>query len=346
MERFLRVTRDRFPQYYAGIVGARRCVRQPARCDLSAGIETNPRARTITVHLLRRDADFLHKLTLQFAFVVPPDTPVHLTGDEAPPGTGPYRVAAWAADRGGQLVRNAYFRSSGPRTRPAGFADRIDVTVRRDTRRTLEEQVADVQRDAADLAVVANPFGTHLGHDRLARLAAQSPGQVHSSAAAATDWMFLNVRRRPFDDVRVRRALNYATDRARLIAIAGGRELARPTCQILPSGFPGYEPYCPYTTQPAPGRGWSAPDLDRARRLVAQSGRKGARVVVWAPDFQRRVGRYFVGLLDDLGFRASLRILTAVNYFPTVLSTRSDRQIGFLGWAADYISASAFVLSL
>jgi ABC-type transport system substrate-binding protein/DNA-binding SARP family transcriptional activator len=344
IERFLRITGEHRPQYYAGIVGARQCARHPANCDLSAGIETDPRARTITVHLLRRDTEFLHKLTCPFAFVVPSDTPVRLTGDEAPPGTGPYRVATWAANRGGRLVRNPYFGSSGPRARPAGFADRIEVSTRRDdTGRALEEQVADVQRGAADLAVVANPFGTHFGPDRLARLAARSPGQIHSAPAGATDWMFLNVRRRPFDDARVRRALNYATDRDRLVAIAGGREFARPTCQILPSGFPGYEPYCPYTAQPAPRRGWSAPDVDRARRLVAQSGTKGARIVVWGPDFQRRAARYFVGLLDDLGFRASLRILPTNEYFPTVMTLRSRRQIGLQGWALDYVSASSFI---
>jgi len=114
------------------------------------------------------------------------------------------------------------------------------------------------------------------------------------------------VRRRPFDDVRVRRALNYATDRARVVELTGGRELAGPNCQVLPNGFPGYEPHCPYSADPAPGRGWTAPDLERARRLVAESGRAGEDVVVRVPTFRRDVGRYFVVLLGDLGFRASL----------------------------------------
>ena len=99
--------------------------------------------------------------------------------------------------------------------------------------------------------------------------------------------MFLNVRERPFDSLDVRRAVNFATDRARLVALAGGPELVTPTCQFIPSGFPGYEPYCPYTTAAAPGRGWSAPDVARARSLIARSGRAGAPVTVVTPDFQR-----------------------------------------------------------
>ena len=35
-----------------------------------------------------------------------------------------------------------------------------------------------------------------------------------------------------------------------------------PSCQVLPPGFPGYKPYCPYTKNP--GAKWSAPDLAKA----------------------------------------------------------------------------------
>jgi YVTN family beta-propeller protein len=127
IERFLQVTRDEqfVAPFYEGIVGAEQCTAGAARCDLSAGIETDPRARTITVHLTRPDADFLHKLTFQFANVLPADTPRRRTGDRAPPGTGPYRFAAWDAERGGHLVRNPHFRLRSPQARPAGYADRI-----------------------------------------------------------------------------------------------------------------------------------------------------------------------------------------------------------------------------
>jgi YVTN family beta-propeller protein len=338
MERFLRASHDEFTPY-SGILGARRCVKMPARCDLSAGIETDSRARTITVHLTRPDGDFLHKLTLPLAYVLPADTPVRLTSARPPPGTGPYRISAWDAGRG-ELVRNPHFRSWSASARPPGFADRIEVRASHDE---LEGQIADVQRGAADLVVLADAFSSSVGAERLSSLAARAPGQVHSSPAAATDWMFLNVRRRPFDDIRVRRALNYATDRARIVDIAGGREVAGPTCQLLPTGFPGYRPYCPYSAQPTPGRGWTAPDLDRARRLVAKSGRAGERVVVWVPDFQREVGRYFVALLHDLGFRASLRVNDSGRHFGAIYDPLTRAQIGFVGWVLDYVSPSDII---
>jgi ABC-type transport system substrate-binding protein len=303
----------------------------------------DPRARTITNHLTRPDGDFLHKLTQPFAFVVPSDTPLHLTGDHAPPGTGPYRFASWNVNRGGTLVRNPYFRSRAGQARPTGFADRIEVEVRR--QRDIEKQIEDVERGTADVAVLAAAGETLVRPERLGQLSARSPGQVHSVPTATTGWMFLNVRRRPFESVRVRRALNYATDRARIVDIEGGPEFASPTCQMMPKGFPAYQPYCPYTAQRTSGGGWTAPDVARARRLIAQSGRAGERVVVWAPAYEREIGRYFTALLDELGFDASLRVMVDDEYWRKIGDPRTGAQIGFFGWFADYVSPSTFISS-
>jgi len=338
MERLLRVTRATLPPIYDGILGARGCVARPERCDLSRGIETDAGPRTITIHLSRPDAQFLHKLTMWFASVVPADTPVRkVRYGRLPPGTGPYRVVSWNPDRGGVLTRNPYFAGG----RPAGFADRIEVRVRSEA--TIGAQIDDVLHGRSDVAVVANAFRSHVSTARLRALLTQAPGQLYSFPGGSTNWMFLNVREPPFDDLDVRRAVNFAADRARLVDIGGGSELATATCQVVPSGFPGYDPYCPYTAASGAGRGWSAPDLGRARELVARSGRAGARVTVLSAEFQRPVGRYFTGLLKRLGFRASLRVLDDVSYYRAIGDPRSHAQIGFYGWALDYLDAGSFI---
>ncbi|MET0911151.1 MAG: ABC transporter substrate-binding protein, partial [Ilumatobacteraceae bacterium] len=349
IERFLQVTREKpfVAPYYEGIVGAEKCVASTDRCDLSAGIETDPRARRITVHLTRPDAEFLHKLAFQFAYVVPSDTPRRRTGDDVPPGTGPYRIAAWDGERGGVLVRNPQFRSRSLQDRPPGFADRIEVSARRfgkgaHGRAQIAKQVAEIRRGDADLTLLAEPFGSLYSRKRLAALAIRSPGQIHSHPEPVLNHMFLNVRRPPFDDADVRRALNFATDRARIAALEGGPDVASPTCQILPRGFPGYQPYCPYTAHAGAGRPWSAPDMARARALVARSGTTGRHVVVTVPSWQRDVGRYFTALLARLGYRASMRVL-GQTYFATIYDPESRIQMGFNGWSADYASPSTFV---
>ena len=175
LERFLQVTRGHIlAPFYQGIAGARRCMARAGRCDLSAGIGTDDRAGTITVHLTRPDAEFLHKLTFQFAYVVPAATPRRHAGDRAPPGTGPYRIAAWDRHRGGLLVRNPRFRAWSAGTRPAGFADRVAVEVH--GQRDSGAQLAAVERGAADIAVAANQYKALYPPGRLDALAVRAPG--------------------------------------------------------------------------------------------------------------------------------------------------------------------------
>ena len=342
MERFLQAMRDlpanqRPPDLYEGIVGARRCMAASGRCDLSRGIEADAQTRTISVHLTRPDPEFLHKLTVPFASVVPADSPTGATAGRTPPGTGPYRVAAWDSRRGGTFERNPYFLSGPARSRGAGFADRIEIVL--DDYRKIEQQIAATQRGSADVAILADTFGSELSPARLRALAAQAPGRLSSTPAASSEWIYLNVRRRPFDDPRVRRAVNFAIDRDRVVTLGGGREVGQPSCQILPAGFPGHEPYCPYTAKRAEGRGWSAPDLDQARRLVAASGRAGEHVVVHAEPWRAPVARYYTRLLDDLGFRATLAFEPGAGDY----RRSAQPQTGFTGWLADRLTPGSFL---
>ena len=80
--------------------------------------------------------------------------------------------------------------------------------------------------------------------------------------------------------MRARQAVAYAVDRGRLVERLGGEDLAAPACQLLPPNFPAYRRYCPHTLRPTEGGAWTAPDLERARKLVAESGTKGMRVDV------------------------------------------------------------------
>ena len=50
--------------------------------------------------------------------------------------------------------------------------------------------------------------------------------------------------------MRVRRALNFAVDRGRVAELLDSAETQQPTCQLLPPGFQGYTPACPFTVNP------------------------------------------------------------------------------------------------
>jgi YVTN family beta-propeller protein len=327
---------SRFPaQLFQGIVGGTACVKEPASCDLSPGIETDEEARTVTIHLTAPDPDFLYRLALPLASLVPAGSPLGPQDDEPLPGTGPYRLEA--VEGGGQTIRlvsNPYFRVWSSDARPDGYPDEIVIRTGGET----DRQVAAVLDGEADWAEVPD--------ERVRALGTARPAQLHSDPLLSTYFIFLNVRVPPFDDLQVRRALNLATDRARLGELLGGPLRAQPTCQIVPPNVFGYRPHCAYTVNPGPAGTWIAPDVARASQLVAASGTRGMKVTVRTFSGQESIGRYFTSLLRRLGYVSSLRVLDDGKYFSTVADSSARVQIGPNAWFADVPAASNFVAQL
>jgi peptide/nickel transport system substrate-binding protein len=232
------------------------------------------------------------------------------------------------------FVRNPFFRVWSQAAKPAGYPDRIvwqlDVTAAA-APRAVEQGQADVAYD-------------FLPPELLTQVKTRYASQLHVDPIAGTFFYLLDARLRPFHDVRVRRALNYAVDRDAVIEIAGAG-VAQATCQVLPPNFPAYRPYCPYTANPSARGRWLAPDLSRAKRLVAASGTKGERVTVWAPD--KAEGEYVATVLRALGYRTRLKTITPTSrYDAAIFDPRNKVQIAAFRWFADYPVASGFISSV
>ena len=200
--------------------------------------------------------------------------------------------------------------------------------------------IRSVERGAADVVSIAL---RGLTAEQQRGVLTRDAGRFHTDAQPATFWWFLNTRVPPFDDVRVRRALNFAVDRQALNGLAGGLDTI--SCQVLPPDLPGYRPYCPYTRDPNGAGTWSAPDLTKARSLVAASRTAGTRIEVATLPFPvpLGIGRYFVTLLRRLGYQPSLLVLPPEKYNAYVGDSRHKVQLGTAGWFADSLAASNFL---
>jgi YVTN family beta-propeller protein len=323
-------------QFYSGIVGAGGCSRKT--CDLSRGIVTDEAERSITFRLNEPDPEFLYKLALPFAYPLPSGIAPREVGLDPVPATGPYMIASLERGQQIELVRNPEFQVWSTAAQPGGYADEIVVRLSG----TLDQQVTQVEQGEAD-------FVRGLPPDRVAELRPHHASRLRPFVHPTTDFMSLNTDAPPFDDVRVRRALNYAVDRKKIVELYGGPEFARATCQVLPPNFPGFRPYCPYTIDPSDDGAWTAPNLSRARELISDSGTAGMEVRVWQIAGQRvsdELGDYFVDLLERLGYRASLRGLTDLERYFGALYGPDRPDIAFEAWFADYPSASTFIVPL
>jgi peptide/nickel transport system substrate-binding protein len=321
--------------YFRGILGTRGCARAPRSCSLRRGIATNDAYGTVTFRLQAPDPDFPFRLAvLSYAVPVPPGTPDDDARLHPVPGTGPYRVTPW---HGGsvRLVRNPYFREWSQAAQPAGNPDTI-------VWRFVDSNAAAVREVAAGKA---DWLLDVVSHRALRRFELRHPAQVKLNPSLVFDFAALNTHRAPFDHLAVRRALNLAVDRRRIVRLYGGPDVASPLCQALLPGLAGYRRYCPYTRNPRPDGRWAAPDLARARRLVAASGTRGQVVDVWGISNEisvpATVPAYVTGVLRSLGYRARLHLRPS-NRISEPL--RRTFQISVDGdWEVDYPSPSADV---
>ena len=326
------------PLVFGSIVGTEACVNDEqtlvGRCDLSAGILTDDGADTVIFNLSAPDPDFVYKLANAAAYPVPEGVPMNELVVGAFPGTGPYIVSEVSATEV-RLGRNPRFQVWDAAVRPDGYADEIVFTVVEDD----AQRIAMVEKGDADYVSFRG------GNDTLLekfskRIKTQYPAQWHVGDNG-TWFVTLNSSIPPFDNADARRAVNFAIDRARMADVFGGPPDAAVTCQFLPPGWPGYQPYCPYTLDPDDGGRWKARDLEEAQRLVDASGTRGAQVVV-GPTFDLLSDQlvYLGSVLEELGYQVTIDP-ESETYFETWLSGRT--QITISGWLPDWVAPSTFL---
>jgi YVTN family beta-propeller protein len=323
---------------FASILGAGACARRSWACNLSRGIVVDAHANTVTFHLARPDPDFLYKLALPPAYLVPTGTPNRRLDTRPLPATGPYRITRYRRGRELRLGRNPQFREWSRAAQPDGYPDEIIWKLGIGS----DAAVSAIQQGKADWML---DYGA-LPAERRRELELRFTSQLRVNPAPVTDNVILNVRVPPFDDVRVRRALNYAIDRRAIVKLYGGPRAAQPSCQILPPQIPGFRRYCPYTFDPTRSGAWRAPDLATARRLVSASGTSGMRIAVLdtaQPKIFFDEGRAVVDALRRLGYKASLRIVPDATFFRIASDPRNRAQVISGGWNAGYPAASDLI---
>ena len=319
--------------FYSGIVGAAKCLKTPATCTLAGGISANAAKNTVTINLTAPDPEFTYKLAVPHATILPASSPPNDAGTKLLPGTGAYYFASYNPTKQLVMKRNPYFKEWSRDAMPDGYPDQITQSFGL----TVEAQITAIENGQYDWTLEAPPA------DRLTEMGTKYATQTHVETLTAFWYAPMNVNLAPFTSLKARQAVNYAIDRNALVKIFGGPRLAVPSCQVLPPGFPGYQAYCPYTKNP--GTKWSAPDVAKAKKLVAESGQKGAKVVVISPDdeVEKAVGVYLASVLNEIGFKATAKTISGNIAFTYVQNTKNKVQINVQQWYQDYPAASDFL---
>jgi peptide/nickel transport system substrate-binding protein len=272
-------------------------------------------------HLSQANGGFLQSLSLQFTCPVPNGTPAKRDESGKIPGNGPYMIETYNPGREIDFVRNPNF---DPALGPRGNADKLVFNLALDESQALEKI------KLGEIDVTADSLPPADGQQALADPSMK--GHAFSNTSPTLTYMWMNNDVAPFNNAKVRQAVNYAVDRRQIAKVVGGPTAARATDQILPPALAG----------DAPDIYPLAPNLAKARALMKQSGIK--LPVTTTLDTPSTLGTPAVAQviqadLKQIGINLKLNVGTG-----TVLSAASGkrahhRPAGFSAWTQDYPDA-------
>ena len=306
------------------IVGAREFT--TGRAPHIAGVVV--RGDTLTIRLTARAPDLLARLAQPFFCIVPSNTPIDPRGVRLIPSAGPYFVSSYLPGQGVVLTRNPNYHGSRPHT-----LGRIELRVGIGgpaAIRQVENGAADYAVDGVIDSALAVALARRYGPGSPASRGGQQ--QYFVNPLPATDFLVLNTRRGPFTDVHLRRALNYAIDRAALAQVSPNGP-AQPSDDYLPPGVPGRvdEPLYPTT-----------PDLPTARRLARAHVGQTVTLYTCGQEACRQQAQIIKHDLAAIGLRSVVRTFTDTLY-ARLVTPREAFDIGVVGYGADYLDPDDYL---
>jgi peptide/nickel transport system substrate-binding protein len=303
--------------FYEDIVGAEKFAE--TKSGGISGIKTDDKTGKIEIDLVSPRGTFTNELGMLFAAVLPAGTPAKNLTSDPPPATGPYVITKVEPGRGWSYARNPYWAKDNSRISevPSGHVDKIEIKVIRND----STQVNEIERGKADW------METPISADEYNKVKDKYEGTQFRVEHPINLYLFwMNTEKAPFDDLKVREAVNYAVNTDALERIYAGSLAA--THQILPEGMPGHEPFDLYSH-----------NMAKAKQLIEEANPSDRNITVWTDNESpnNEAGAYYEGVLNELGFNAKLKEINGDNYY-TIIGNEStpDLDTGWLSFYEDY----------
>ena len=298
--------------------------------DLTAGKATSMSGvkvvdpYTIAFTLAKPDATFLQVVALNFAGVVAREDVDKWGADYGhhPDGTGAYYLADWTLGQQVVFKRNLDYYVPG-----TPYLDEIDFKIGAEPLTALLQ----LQKGEIDIAGDGIPpakFLEVMNDPEQARL-------VVKGAQLETSYLTIKTTIKPFDDLKVRQAINMAINKDRIVKIINGRAVV--ANQPLPPGMPGYNPdYKGYSYDP-----------EKARALLAEARYDAGQsfdLYVYNTDPNPRIAQAIQQDLAAIGMTVNIKSLDQANVIAAGGEPDQAPLIwsGGMGWIADFPDPSDF----
>jgi peptide/nickel transport system substrate-binding protein/oligopeptide transport system substrate-binding protein len=293
------------------------------KADAMSGIKViDP--QTISITLSKPDATFLQVVALNFASVVAKEDVEKWGTDYGhhPDGTGAFYLDNWTLGQQVTFKRNPDYYVTG-----TPYLDEIDFKI------GAEPLTALLQLQKGEVDVVGDgippaKFLEVMNDPEQKKLVVNAP-------QLETSYLTMKTTMKPLDDVRVRRAINMAINKDRIVKIINGRaDIAN---QPLPPGMPGYDkdfkgyPY----------------DPDGAKKLLADAKydtNQSLDLLVYNTDPNPRIAQAIQQDLAAVGIKVDIKSLDQ----SVIIAAGGEPDqapliwSGGMGWIADFPDPSDF----
>jgi peptide/nickel transport system substrate-binding protein len=301
-------------EYTRDIVGAPAVL--SGRAPTAAGVVA--RGRTLVIRLRRPVPEFPERTT--FLCAVPPGLPADREGIGVFPAAGPYHVAEHRPADSVVIRRNPYYRG-----RRAHHVDGFSVDLRAGS---FDEILDRVERGDVDWGW-ALPEAYFDPRRRLAARYGVNRSRFFVHPGTGFMGFVFNTSRPLFrGNPRLRRAVNFAIDRAAIQRASGGTLQSRLTDQYLLPGMPGFRDANIYPLH--------GPDLRKARELARGNTRGGEAVLFTVASPLRLAAAQLIKRdLAKIGLDVEIRGIPLSAYFGR-LGAEGAYDIGFRPWVLDF----------
>jgi len=243
-------------------------------------IET-PDPATVVIKLSRVDGLFLFNMGSGDAVIVAPETAAG--NKQNPVGTGPFKFSRWVAGDRVELVRNPEFRDKAlPKLDKVTFRFIADPAAQMNAMR------------GGDI----DAFPIFSAFESVPLFQSDPQFAVDEGTTEGETILSFNHRRKPFDDIRVRRAISHALDRQEIIE---GAQFGH--------GAPIGSHFAPHRDGYVDLTGLYPHDVDKAKALLAEAGHaSGLRLTLKLPPpaYARRGGEIVAAQLAKAGIQVEI----------------------------------------
>ncbi|WP_339185639.1 ABC transporter substrate-binding protein [Brevibacillus sp. FSL K6-6036] len=258
--------------------------KSPQRGNISAISAVNV-LDPYTVEIKTKEPYNLLPHRLFYLSIVPPKY-VQEVGDQEfaqkPVGTGPYKFAEWV--KGDKIVLEAnenYFKGA-PTIKKVSFRVIPEVAT----------QIAELQSGGVDIIRMVPP-------DMLAQLEGNPQLAVTSTPLLRVYYMAFDTKKKPFDDARVRQAMNYAVDIDTIVKKVLADKAVRTPAGVNPNHFGFDESIKPYPYDP-----------EKAKSLLKEAGYENGfetEIHYFTPGIGQQITDAVISDLSKVGIKAKAK---------------------------------------